>query len=217
MIHSVILKIAALCNLNCSYCYVYNHEDKGYLQRPRFIADDTFDAALRAIAAYCDRRSGHTVSITFHGGEPTLIGAERFDALATRAKQTLGDSLGGLSIQTNATLIDEDWLNVFGRHRVQVGVSLDGPRATNDMHRVDHAGHGSYDRALEGLAALQQRGLDPGVLCVVNPRMSGLEVYRHFRSLGLQRMDFLLPDATHDSGAAVGIGAMPVANYSFRS
>ena len=215
MIHAVILKVAARCNLNCGYCYVYNHEDKGFRQRPPFIADDVFDHAMRAVAAYCDRRQGHQMSITFHGGEPTLIGPGRFDQLAMRAKELLGERLKGLSMQTNASLINKAWLTVLCRHRVQVGVSLDGPQAIHDMHRVDHLGRGSYEHTVAGLAKLQQAGLDPGLLCVVNPASSGLDVYRHFRSLGLPRMDFLLPDATHDSRARLygHLGPTPVADY----
>jgi len=215
MIHSVILKLAALCNLNCSYCYVYNHEDKSFRSRPKFISDTVFEHALKSISDYCNRREQHGMAITFHGGEPTLIGAGRFDFLAGRARDVLGEQLRGLSMQTNATLIDDAWIDVFRRHEVQVGVSMDGSGPVHDLLRVHHAGRGSYREAAAGLARLQESGLDPAILCVINPALSGLEAFRHFRSLGIQWMNFLLPDATHDSKQRLygHLGPTPVADY----
>jgi len=214
-IYAVILKIAAPCNLNCSYCYVYNHQDKSYRTRPIFISEAVSERVWEVISDYCDRRGQHTMGITFHGGEPTLIGAKRLDLLARRAKDVLGHRLRGLSIQTNATLIDQDWIDVFQKNDVKVGVSLDGPREVNDMFRVDHSGRGSYEKVIAGLSCLQNNNLDPSILCVVNPTLSGADTFRYFLSLGIRRMNFLLPDATHDSKQRLygHLGATPVADY----
>lgn len=214
-ISAVVLKVAALCNINCSYCYVYNHEDQGYLRRPKLVSDEVFDHTLAAIRRYCERRAPHQMAICFHGGEPTLLGPERFDRLARRAREVLGEHLSGLAVQTNGTLLDSDWVEVLGRHEVRVSVSLDGPPEVHDAARVDHAGRGTYARTLEGIARLRDGGIEPDVLCVINPGRSGLDVYRHFRSLGLRRMDFLLPDVSHDNKEWFygGFGPTPVADY----
>ena len=153
--------------------------------------------------------------ITFHGGEPTLIGAGRFDELASRATSRLGNRLAALGIQTNATLVDDVWVDALRRHQVSVGVSLDGPPDIHDETRVDHAGRGSYDATVAGLRRLQDSGLAPSVLCVINPRVSGLRVYRHFRSLGITRMNFLFPDISHDTKTLFygDCGLTPVADY----
>ncbi|HEY4639723.1 MAG TPA: radical SAM protein, partial [Thermoanaerobaculia bacterium] len=143
MISAVILKVASLCNLNCTYCYMYNHEDKSYLRRPKLISDETFDATLAVMKRYCEQ-NGTRMAINFHGGEPTLIGAERFGVLAGRAREILGQSLSAMAMQTNATLLDDAWIDILRHHQVNVGVSLDGPREINDVARVDHAGRGSY-------------------------------------------------------------------------
>src|SRR5438045_2169871 len=163
-IDNIVIKLAALCNLNCSYCYVYNHEDQSYLQRPRFISDETYDRALHAVRRYCERRAGHRMGITFHGGEPTLVGPRRFDELARRAKSIVGDHLKRLSIQTNALLIDDEWIDVLTRHGVNVGISLDGPADVHDLTRVDHAGKGSHRGTLRGLRQVQQAGFSLFVL-----------------------------------------------------
>jgi uncharacterized protein len=214
-IHNVILKLAALCNLNCSYCYVYNHEDQSFQERPKFISDEVFERTLMVISDYCGQRDQHGIAITFHGGEPTLIGPERFGRLAKKARDYLGKRLRGLSMQTNATLINDAWIDVFQRYEVQVGVSLDGSASVNDTFRVDHSGRGSYEKAVAGLAQLQKSGLDPGLLCVINPGLSGIDTFRHFRSLGIQRMNFLMPDASHDSKQRLygHFGPTPVAEY----
>jgi uncharacterized protein len=215
LISSIILKVAAPCNLKCTYCYVYNHEDRSYRSRPRYIGDDVFDATLAAISRYCERRGQHSMRVTFHGGEPTLIGPARFGELATRAAAVLGRRLASLSIQTNGTLIDDAWVEVLQRHNTHVGVSLDGPPGIHDAARVTHAGRGSYRAAIAGLKQLQVAGLDPVVLCVINPGVSGRRVYRHFRKLGVRHMDFLLPDVSHDSKARFygEFGPTPVADY----
>lgn len=214
-IHSIILKLASRCNLNCSYCYIYNHEDRSYQDQPRFIGNEVFEATLGAMRDYCEKHAPHQMSLIFHGGEPTLIGVQRFDALAGQARQVLGEQLRQMSIQTNATLLDEQWIDAFRKHGVRVSISLDGPPAIHDAVRVDHKGKGSHAATLAGLLRLQEAGLNPNVLCVINPGQSGLETYRHFRSLGITRMDFLLPDVSHDNKQRFygKYGPTPVANY----
>jgi uncharacterized protein len=214
-IDQIILKIASRCNLNCSYCYVYNHEDQSWRDRPRFISEAVFERTLAAVRQYCEQRDSHQMQIIFHGGEPTLIGPQRLDQLASRAREGLGDYLSALSIQTNAILIDDEWIEVFKRNDIGVGVSLDGPAEVHDATRVDHSGRGSHAATAAGLARLQRTGLDPSVLCVVNPGYSGLDTYRHLRKLGLKRFNFLLPDVSHESRARLygHWGPTPVADF----
>lgn len=211
----VVLKVASRCNLNCSYCYMYQHEDQSYLRQPKFISDEVFDGTLRAMKEYCDRRGeGMSMALCFHGGEPTLIGARRFDELATRARRFLGTRLRMLAIQTNALLLDDNWLEAFQRHDVHVSVSLDGTEEIHDRFRVDHQGNGSHARTVAGIRMLQEK-ITPKVISVVNPGRSGGDAYRFLRSLGITSMDFLLPDVTHDSKESFygGLGATPVADF----
>jgi uncharacterized protein len=213
-INSLVVKVAQLCNLNCSYCYVYNHEDKSYRSRPRFMGEEAFGQLLVRVGEYCDRHAG-TMGMVFHGGEPTLIGAARMGEMAARARSALGARLSYLGMQTNAVLIDEAWLETIRRHRIRVGVSLDGPAEVHDRARVDHGGRGTHAATVKGLQLLRGADLLSAILCVVNPGQSGVAAYRHFRSLGITRMNFLLPDVSHDSKALFygGCGATPVANY----
>jgi uncharacterized protein len=214
-IYSIIVKLAARCNLNCGYCYIYNHEDRTYLHRPRLMTDAVFDATIHRIHEYCAGRPGHSISITFHGGEPTLIGATRFGVLVTRAKERLGPALRSLSIQTNATLIDASWAICLRDHQVSVGVSLDGPAAVHDAVRVDHRGRGTHAKTIRGLLRLREAGIEPKVLSVINPGHDGLAVYRHFRDQEITWMDFLPPDVSHDNKQSLygRFGRTPVADF----
>lgn len=214
-IFALVVKIAERCNLNCHYCYIYNHEDQSWRVRPKLMSDAVFEQMLLRMREYCDRHAPHQMGLTFHGGEPTLVGARRFDAMASKARALLGDRLFGISLQTNGTLVTDRWCEVLRRHGVRVGVSIDGPPAVHDAARVDHRGRGSHAATARGLRRLSEAGLVPSVLCVIVPGQSGVDAYDHFRALGMRRINFLLPDVSHDNKARFygDYGPTPVADY----
>ncbi|HSR68647.1 MAG TPA: radical SAM protein [Acidobacteriota bacterium] len=214
-ISAIVLKIASRCNLNCSYCYMYNHEDQSYLQQPKFISDRVFGHTLEAMRDYCRSHGQRSMALIFHGGEPTLVGVERFRKLAARAREVLGERLSLLGIQTNAILLTPEWIDAFRRHNVEVHVSLDGPAEIHDSVRVDHKGRGSHAQTVAGIELLISQGMTPKILSVVNPGRCGAAAYRHLRSLGIESMDFLFPDVTHDSRDTFygGLPPTPVADF----
>src|SRR5262249_51924055 len=119
-IDNLVVKVAELCNLNCSYCFIYNHEDRSYLERPKFMEPPVFDHLLERVREYCERRAPHRISLTLHGGEPTLLGPARVAAYAHRAREVLGPHLGGLCMQSNGTLLDDEWLPVLAKHQIPI-------------------------------------------------------------------------------------------------
>src|SRR5258708_40003435 len=109
-INAVVLKLASHCNLNCSYCYVYNHEDQGYKTRPKFISDQTYGALLWRMLEYSSSRDErHSWTLSYHGGEPTLVRLHRFRRLVRMAHELLGKRLALINMQTNATFLDPRW------------------------------------------------------------------------------------------------------------
>jgi len=194
---------------------MYNHADQSYLRRPAFMSDEVFAQLLVRVHEYCERRPKHRMSLVFHGGDPMLMGTERFRRFTNLAREKLGEKLKGVQLQSNATLVDDDWIAALRELGVTVGVSLDGPPEMNDMFRVDHAGKGSHAVVVNGLRRLQEHGLLSSVLCVVNPAHSGIGVYSYFRSLGITRMNFLFPDASHDVKQKLygQYGQTPIADY----
>jgi uncharacterized protein len=211
-----VLKVASRCNLNCSYCYVYNKGDETWRSRPSIMPDAVVTAAVSRIRRYCEA-SGQTVApVVFHGGEPCLVGAARLRAWCEELRDGLrGVATARFSIQTNGTLIDGEWIGVFRDEDIQVGVSIDGPAAIHDAFRVDHDGNGSHKTVEEGIRRLLAGGLSPQVLSVIPLRGDGLRTYEYFRALGVRRINFLLPDYTHDTkrSAVSRLGATPVADF----
>jgi uncharacterized protein len=193
---------------------MYQHADQSWRQRPTFMSEETFGHLLTRIEEYCDRRPGREMNISFHGGEPMLIGPRQFDRLVSMALEKLKNRVS-LGMQTNGTLVNDEWIEVLKRHNLRVGVSLDGPPEIHDLSRFDHAGRGSYIQTVQGLRKLQENRVFSCVLTVINPGQSGLKIYRHIRSLGVKNMNFLLPDVTHDSRRLFypDFGATPIADY----
>ena len=214
-IAQVVVKLTQRCNLNCSYCYVYNRGDLGYLQKPSFMSVEIFEALLHRMHAYCAARPGHKIGLIFHGGEPMLMPASVFDRFATMVTSVMGKTIDYMTVQTNGTLASEDWIAVLQKHEVSVGVSLDGPEDVHDRARVDHTGKGSYRLVANGLKNFQEAGLLTSVICVINPGESGLDCYRHIQTIGVKRINFLLPDATHDSKPFYypNCGETPIADF----
>jgi uncharacterized protein len=213
----VIVKVASRCNLNCSYCYVYNKGDTSWRGRPPQMPDAIFTATLDRAREYADAVGDRAVSLVFHGGEPTLVGPARFRAWCAEARERLGGAglTVGLALQTNGTLIDDRWIEACLAGGVGVGVSIDGPPHIHDHMRVDHAGRGSHARVEHALRLLRAGGVDHGLLCVIPLGADPLRVHRHFLELGAPAVTYLWPDVTHDQIAPVlaEFGPTPCADF----
>jgi uncharacterized protein len=154
--------------------------------------------------------------VTFHGGEPTLVGVARFDRWCRRIYEGLSDIVRvKLCLQTNAILLDDEWAEVLCRHRVEVGVSVDGTPEIHDRSRVDHRGRGSYDRVLRGIEVLKTAGIPLEILSVIPFGADGVEIHRHLIDLGTRSINYLLPDFTHDTIGPIReqFGETPCADF----
>ena len=199
---SFILKVASRCNLNCSYCYVYNRADSTWRDKPPLMSDETFRACVERIRTYCLLSGQQAVNIVFHGGEPCLAGPAQIEKWCTYAAARLnGLARLRFTLQTNGTLLDGDWVATLKRHEVTVGISIDGPAEINDQFRVDHLGRGSYEKTLQGIALACGSGLKLYLLSVVQPGQDGLRIHRHLVDLGVRRISYLLPDYSHQNVA----------------
>jgi uncharacterized protein len=211
-----VLKVVSRCNLNCSYCYVYNKGDTTWLQRPTVMPEKVFSAALRRIRHWCQRSNQQSVRVTFHGGEPLLVQRDRFDDWCTRLRGELSDTARvTLAVQTNATLLDDEWIDLLRRHEVEVGVSIDGPPDVHDLFRLDRRGGGSYAAVERGIHRMAAAGLAMGALCVIPLGTDGIRVHQHLAQLGFHSINYLLPDYTHDTIAPVHrqYGQTPCADF----
>jgi uncharacterized protein len=196
---TAVLKIASRCNLNCKYCYVYNLGDNTWRDQPPIMSQDVVECFIRRVREHCLSHNLSQFVFIFHGGEPLLAGPSFFEHFVNYANRTLLPEISSLfTLQTNGTLLTKNWCTLFSRLGIGFGVSLDGPRAINDQNRIDHAGRGSYDRVIRGIDIALQNGIRPGLLTVIDPLSDPDLIYEHVLSLGIEHIDFLLPEATYE-------------------
>jgi uncharacterized protein len=145
------------------------------------MSDEVLEEYIRqTIEAHCIPE----VTFAWQGGEPTLMGRDFFEkAMVLQKNYCRPGMVIHNTIQTNGTLLDDEWCDFFRKNRFLVGISIDGPGELHDACRTDAAGKGSFDRVMQGLALLKKHKVDYNILCTVNA-VNGdhpLEVYRFFR------------------------------------
>ena len=199
IIDTVLLKVASRCNLNCSYCYVYNMGDSGWRRQPKRLSEGLQAAIVRELAGLVEQQE-RPFSIVLHGGEPLLLGVSRLRSLFAALREAVPAC--GLHIQTNGTLLDDPILDVCAEYRVGVSVSLDGPEAITDQHRFDHQGHGSFARVWKGIERLQGHpaasSLFSGILAVTHA-VDPTGIAQPARQGRLRDPDFLRQQAGRDT------------------
>ena len=171
----------AICNLDCEYCFFLSKDElypgSGFRMPP-----DVHEAYIAQLLAA--QRGVEEVVVAFQGGEPTMMGLDFFRrTLELEARFAAAGQRVLNTIQTNATLLDDEWAAFLKEHDFLVGVSVDGPRDMHDAYRVDKGGKPTFDRVMRGLDALRRHGVDWNALTTVNSANgdSGLEVYRFLR------------------------------------
>jgi uncharacterized protein len=187
-----------ICNLDCEYCF--------FLSKEALYPGDRFRMSEELLATYLrqfmEANPDGEITIAWQGGEPTLMGVDFFRravALAERYRRPAQQVQH--TIQTNGTLLTDEWCGLLAEHRFLVGISIDGPPAMHDRYRVDKRGEPTSAKVLAGLQRLRDHAVDVNVLCTVNAANQGhpLEVYRYFRDdLDLQHIQ-LIPIVERDN------------------
>jgi len=147
----------------------------------------------RYIEQYIAAQPLDEVHFAWQGGEPTLLGVDFFRTLVElQQKHARGKQIHN-ALQTNGTLIDDEWGTFLAEHRFLVGISIDGPREMHDYYRVDKGNAPTFDRVMRGMAKLKEHKVDFNTLTVVNRYNSQypLEVYRFLKEIGSGFMQFI--------------------------
>lgn len=200
-----VAKIVSRCNLNCSYCYMYNMGDSTYRGLPAKMPEAVRDALAERIARHLDPRGVRHATIALHGGEPLVFGKRNLTQWVEVVRKRLEQARvkPKFAVQTNAVLIDKEWVTILADLGISVGVSLDGPREFHDRFRVDHAGKGSFDSVMRGIDVFSKhpRGHEVfgGVLTVINPEVDPSALWAFMKSTGIRSFDVRMPLATHDN------------------
>ena len=171
---------SSLCNMRCEYCFYHDVSRHREVDSYGIMTDDVLDTLIRRAFAFAER----SVTFVFQGGEPMLAGIDFFKSVIAyqRRYNSRGITVHN-TIQTNATLIDEDFAAFFKAHAFLVGVSLDGSRALNDKYRRFPDGRGSYERVKSSIELLKKHKVDFNVLAVISrdSARAPAEVYRALR------------------------------------
>jgi uncharacterized protein len=179
------------CNLRCDYCFFLEKAEL-YPGGDSRMTDEVMEAFVRQTIA---AQGVPFVTLAWQGGEPTLMGLDFF----RRALEVEREALPAgwqveRTIQTNGTLLDDDWAAFLARNKVLVGLSIDGPRELHDAYRHDGAGGSVFDKVEAAARLLRKHGAEFNVLCTINAANAGrpLEVYRYFRDeLGARYLQFI--------------------------
>lgn len=193
-IQPIIKPVSLTCNLGCSYCYYGPLREFEFryllgekvLEMPKMTLR-TLEELILAFSV-CEPLP----EFIWHGGEPLLAGLDFFGKVITLQQEILSQKPFVNSIQTNATLVDDQWAEFFSTYTFQVGVSLDGLPKMNDIYRRYHSGNGTANRVISGIQSLQRYGINPSIICTVTKANVNypLEVYAFLRSLGIKKMKF---------------------------
>ncbi|MBL6958964.1 MAG: anaerobic sulfatase maturase [Rhodospirillales bacterium] len=183
--------VGPVCNLDCSYCYYLQKKDL-FTESDRFrMADDLLETY---IVQHIEASPSEQVFFSWHGGEPTLLGLDYFQKIVDlqNKHRPSGRTLHN-GIQTNGTLLDEDWCRFLAKNRFQVGLSLDGPKELHDRYRLTKGQKATHKQVMQAFKLLQKYRVNFDVLCVVhnlNARQPGT-VYRFFKDIGVTSLQFL--------------------------
>jgi uncharacterized protein len=198
-----------VCNLNCSYCY-YLDKQQLYPAGERFrMSDDLLELYISQHIAACP---DPIIRFSWHGGEPTILGLDYFRRIVElQRKHTPAGRQVANAIQTNGTILNEQWCRFLADNSFAVGLSLDGPRQIHDRHRLTPDRRPTFNRTMHGLKLLQQHGVAYDILCVVNSRSvrHPLELYDFFKDFAVPYITFL-PLVQHDPAAERRVSARSI-------
>lgn len=181
----------SICNLGCNYCYYLEKKElypgKAHLK----MGDELLE---QYILQHIDATRAETIMFSWHGGEPTIAGLDFYRKALDFQQKHLPPGRSIINgIQTNGTLLDDEWCRFLSKENFITGISMDGPEEMHNLFRKDKKRQGTFKEALKGYRMLQEYGLIPEILCVVNGvniRYPG-EVYSFFKHLEPDFITFL--------------------------
>lgn len=183
---------SSACNLRCRYCFYEDEAENRTLKNMGLMSRETAETLLNR--AFAEIEPGGSLSFAFQGGEPTVAGLDFFRFFTAKARELKPERVQiSFSIQTNGTLLNEDWAEFFRREDFLVGLSMDGYKDCHDMHRVDAAGKATWNRVTRALSILKKHAVKVNALCVVTARCAKNpeKAYTELKKLGFEFIQFI--------------------------
>lgn len=191
----------ALCNMGCRYCYYLKNAVSGGRMSQSILE--------HVVRSYLDAVETNEAHFIWHGGEPLLMGLDFYLAAIEYQKRYGRGKIIHNVVQTNGSLIDKNWAELFSKNNFLVGLSLDGPRDLHDLYRKDRSGAPTFDKVMGALNMLIEKEVAFNTLTTVNRASEGrgAEVYEFLKASGSRYMQFLpVADRTQWSVSAEGFG-----------
>jgi uncharacterized protein len=183
--------IGSICNLDCQYCY-YIKKELLYPGTKSF--QMTEDILEEYIVQHIEACPDPIIRFSWHGGEPTILGLDYFRKVVEMQQKYQSSNQKIVNgIQTNGTLLNEDWCHFFSEENFFVGLSLDGSKEMHNHYRHNRAGKPSFEQTIRGFEQLKKNEVNCEILCVVNSLnvQYPKQIYRFFKEIGAQYMTFL--------------------------
>ena len=197
----LILQPTPFCNIACDYCYLpdRNSTARMGMATVRLAAERLRDDGL----------AGPELTVVWHAGEPLTNSPAFYEEAVGVIREVFGSACEvSHSIQTNATLIDDKWCELFKRHGIRIGVSVDGPADLHDAHRRTRTGHGTHERVLRGMSRLRAHGIPFHAIAVVTAATFGQAdaFYDFFLEQGVSEIGCNYDEAEglHEQSSLVG-------------
>ena len=190
MAFNIMIKPAgSLCNLDCNYCY-YLDKAEIYGGKEPVMTLEMLETCIREYIAANDVQE---VMFNWHGGEPLVLGLDFYRKAVALEQKYAGDKIIRNTIQTNGTLLTQEWASFFRDNDFLVGISVDGPQDIHDKYRKDKGGAPTFDKVMRGVSLLYRNNVQYNTMTTVNHASEGrgLEVYEFLKSIGSRYMQFM--------------------------
>lgn len=177
---------SSLCNYGCTYCFYHDVADHRKVRSSGIMSDEIMVAL---ISNALNVEDGSMITFAFQGGEPTLAGLAFFEKFVSQVeKEKKTSQKVQYAIQTNGSLIDQEWCEFLFENKFLVGLSLDGYRKNHDLFRMTRNHKPTYDRVMESLAMLKANHIDFNVLTVLTSELSKhpKELYDFYKAFDLR-------------------------------
>lgn len=178
----IVKPVSTNCNLSCLYCYhnwINNRSKKGIM------STRVLDRFFGEIVNLEQKR----IEIIWHGGEPLLVGREFFIDILKRENKSNKNFVN--LVQTNGTLINQEWIDIFKSGNFKVGVSIDGPKVLHDLYRTRESGRGTFDSVVKKIRLLKRSDIELGSISVVSQDSIkiGKDIFYFLYNLGLRKIN----------------------------
>ena len=204
--HLMAKPVGPACNLDCTYCF--------YLEKKNLFKPGLTLMKDQVLEAYTEKyilsQTGPVVEFTWQGGEPTLAGLDFFQKAIDYQNKFKGNKQISNSLQTNGTLINEDWCRFLAKHNFLVGISLDGPAELHDTYRKNNAGKSTSSEVENAISLLKEYDVEFNVLTTVNDINSRepRKIYDYYKESGIQFVQFIpiVERTAGEQASALGLG-----------